>query len=390
MKIKSLIVAIAVMGASAPAFAQKGAVNTAKTEYEKYAAMKAASPKLAEPAIKAAKEAVDKAVVHEKTLNDPTAWTYKALIYADLALADTAFKSDDKIAEAANAVQKAVSLDKDGANKANIARANTLLGYYERGKGLQNFKAKNWANAYTAFNSGLKYIPKDTIIAYYAGASAQNAGNFAGAIESYSSILDQNYSFLEDVYINLAESYAANKDTANAMRTLSAASAKFPANSNLVKREIELGLNSGKYKETISKIEAQAAKEPGNKLYPFYLGIAYNSVKDYKKAEEAYQKAISIDPNFGDAYINLGGLIMNNGIDTYNKANKLPASKTTEFNALRKQAVAEFDRALPYLEKASQINPKSNLALQNLKQYYMIKNNSAKAAEIDAKIKALQ
>ncbi len=390
MKIKSLAVALAVMGCSLTAFAQKGAVNTAKTEYEKYAALKNSQPKLAEPSIKAAKEAVDKAVVHEKTMADPTAWTYKALIYADLAIADTTFKSDPLATEAAAAIQKAVSLDKDGANKANIDRANLILGYYERGKGLRYFKAKNYSDAFTAFSNGLKYLPKDTIIAYYAGASAQNSGNFKGAIDSYSTILDQKYSFLVDVYMNLAESYAANKDTAGAIRTLSEASAKFPEKADLVRREIEFSLASGRHKQVIDRITQQMQKEPGNKLYPFYLGIAYNTLGDSKKAEEAYSKAVSIDPNYGDAYLNLAGVIMNSGIDMYNRANKLPANKTAEYNAMKKKAVAEFDRALPFLNKAVELNPQSRLALQNLKQYYVIKNNAAKAAEVEAKIKALQ
>ena len=81
---------------------------------------------------------------------------------------------------------------------------------------------------------------------------------------------------------------------------------------------------------------------------------------------------------------------MNNGIELYNKANKLPVSKAAEFNALRKQSTAEFDRALPYLEKAVELNPKSTLALSNLRKYYSIKNNTAKVAELDAKIKAAQ
>jgi tetratricopeptide (TPR) repeat protein len=142
-------------------------------------------------------------------------------------------------------------------------------------------------------------------------------------------------------------------------------------------------------------------KNPTNRLYPFYLGIAYASILDDKKsteavkkdafikAEEAYKKAIAVDPSYGDAYINLGGLIMNNGIGIFNKANKIPTNKVAEYNAMKKLAITEFDRALPYLEKATQLNPKSELALRNLHQYYNVKNNPTKAAEVAAKIKAL-
>jgi len=184
--------------------------------------------------------------------------------------------------------------------------------------------------------------------------------------------------------------YAAQKDTAAAIKVLSEGVAKFPKSTDLATREIEFSLMSGKQKQIIDKISAQVAANPTNRLYPFYLGIAYNSIGDNKKAEDAYKKAIAVDPNYADAYINLGGLIMNNGIDLYNKGNKLPTNKIAEYNALRKQSTAEFDRALPYLEKAVELNPKSILALRNLKQYYSIKNNTAKMNEVDAKIKALQ
>ncbi len=52
--------------------------------------------------------------------------------------------------------------------------------------------------------------------------------------------------------------------------------------------------------------------------------------------------------------------------------------------------MAEFDRALPYLQKAVELNPKSEMSLTNLKKYYQVNNNTAKIAEIDAKIKALK
>lgn len=388
MKTRSLVLTFAVMGLSVTAFAQKGAVNTAKSEYEKYTGLRS-SPALAAPSIKSAKEAIDKAVVHEKTIADPTAWTYKALIYSDLALSDTTSASEPLITEASEALTKAKELDKDGANKSNIEQAGKALYQYQIQKGKRFYDKKDYATAYTEFNKGLVYVPGDTTANYAAGLSAMFAKDYPNAIARYNELLKTNYSQLESVYSNLSVLHAALKDTASAIKVLSEGTTKFPKSTDLATREIEFSLMSGKQKEIIQKIADQVEKNPTNRLYPFYLGIAYNSSGDNKKAEDAYKKAIQVDPNYGEAYINLGGLIMNNGIELYNKANKLPASKTTEFNALRKQSEAEFDRALPFLQKASELDPKSELALKNLRTYYSIKNNTAKVAEIDAKIKAL-
>ncbi|WP_207420810.1 tetratricopeptide repeat protein [Desertivirga brevis] len=386
MKKKSLILALAVSCISITASAQKSAIATAKEEYDKYTAMKA-QPKLAEPAMKAAQEAIDKAVVHEKTKEDVNAWTYKALIYSELAYDK---KTDDLANQAAEAIKKATALDVKGENKDKLKNANTLLYYYQVQKGKGHFDNKDYANAYNEFNKALVYNPGDTTANYASGLAAMYSKDYPKAIERYNELLKTNYSQLESIYSNLSIMYAAQKDTASAIRILSEGASKFPNSTDLATREIEFNLMSGKQKQVIDKISSQVEKNPTNRLYPFYLGIAYASAGDTKKAEEAYKKAIAVDPNYADAYVNLGGLIMNNGIDIYNKANKLPTSKVTEYNALKKQSAAEFDRALPYLEKSAQLNPNSELALRNLRTYYSIKNNTAKVAEIDAKIKALK
>lgn len=388
MKMKSFILAVAVTGISLTASAQKSAVSSAKTEYEKFLAIKA-QPKLAIPSLKAAKEAIDKAVVHEKTKEDVNAWTYKALIYAELASEKTTANAD-VITQAEEAIQKASSLDNAGANKDKLKTANQTLYYLQVQKGKEFYDKKDYTKAYTEFNKGLKYAPGDTTAAYAAGISAMYAKDYPNAIARYNELLKTDYSQLEGVYSNLSILYAGQKDTASAIRVLSEGVKRFPKSTDLATREIEFSLMSGKQKEIIEKITQQVAANPTNRLYPFYLGIAYNATGDNKKAEEAYKKAIEVDPNYTDAYINIGGLIMNNGIDMYNRANKLPTSKVAEYNALKKQSSAEFDRALPYLQKSVELDPKSNIALQNLKKYYSIKNNTAKVAEIDAKIKALE
>jgi len=385
MKKKSLILALAVSSISFTAFAQKAAIATAKEEYLKYSAMKG-QPKLAEPAIKAAQEAIDKAVVNEKTKEDVNAWTYRALIYSELAYDK---KTDDLANQASEAIKKATALDVKGENKDQLKTANQLLYYYQVQKGKGLFDKNDYTNAYTEFNKALAYQPGDTTANYASGLAAMYAKDYPKAIQSYNELLKTNYSQLESVYSNLSIMYAAQKDTASAIRVLSEGATKFPNSTDLATREIEFSLMTGKQKQVIDKISSQVEKNPTNRLYPFYLGIAYSSAGDNKKAEDAYKKAIAVDPNYADAYINLGGLIMNNGIELYNKANKLPANKNAEYNAMKKQATTEFDRALPYLEKSVELSPKSSLALKNLRTYYSIKNNTAKVAEIDAKLKAL-
>lgn len=396
MNFKSLIIGSSILMLSVAVFAQTFEIEKARSEYGKYITFKK-NPAAAGTAIKAAKESIDKAVAHKKTSTNPEAWTYKALIDAEMALADSTSNTNPNplVVSAQEAIKKAKELDTKGEHKNNIDAATNVLYNLNLTNAIKLFNGKKYAEAYPEFVKGLNYLPGDTISNYYAGASAQNSKNYPAAIQHYTELLKTNFSYLPDVYANLAETYVSKGDTTMAIKTLGDASSKYPQNQNLVEREIQLSLTAGKGKEIIQKIEAQVVKNPTAKIFPFYLGLAYNAEKNYAKAEEAYKKAVAIDPQYQDAYINLGTVIMNNGIEIYNKANsqynnkKLTPAQLAEYNKIKAKATAEFERALPFLEKAVELNPKSKLALNNLRYYYSVRSNNAKVAEIDAKINAL-
>lgn len=389
MKMKSILTVFALLAVNTAVFAQKGELNSAKTNYDKYVQLKeAGSSALGLSNLKSAKSSIDKASVNEKTQNDPAVWTYKALIEADLALLDTTSAAEGIMDGAKSAVIKAIELDKDGANKANLSRTNDLFGQFELNKGVKAYQSQKFKDAYTAFNKSLTYRPGDTTLTYYTGLSAINAEDYPAAIEKYKSLVETNYSQNKSIALDLSKLYAIQKDTANAIAVASKYGAKFNDQA-LATQEIELSLMSGKEKEIIGKITEQIAKDPKNKLHQFYLGIAYGAAKNYAKSEEAYKAALAIDPNYADATLNLGSSILNQGIDLYNTANKLPANKQKEYEAGIKSANAQFDRALPYLTLATELDPKSYNAWENLKTYYIIKKNQAKVDEIKKKLENL-
>lgn len=391
MKIKSLALAIIFSGSSLLAFAQKGELSSAKSNYEKFLQLKQAnSAALGLTNLTSAKASVDKAVAHEKTMNDASAWAFKALIYADMAVLDTVpATSKPIITEAVAAIAKAKELDKSGAVKKQIDDANAIVAQYELNDGVKAYQANRFEDAYKSFSNSLAYRPGDTTLTYYAGLSAINAKNYKAGIENYEALTKTNFSSNPQIYLDLSRLYTMQKDTAKAILVAAEGSKKFSQNSALATQEIELSLMSGKQNEVLAKISEQEQKDPKNKLLPFYLGIAYNAANNNPKAIEAYKRAIAIDPEYGDANLNLGGLILNNGIELYNKANKLPQSKQKEYDVMLKTANSEFDNAFPYLKKAADLNPKSKISLENLKTYYIIKKNQAKVDEIAQKIKAL-
>lgn len=189
---------------------------------------------------------------------------------------------------------------------------------------------------------------------------------------------------------------------------------KYPTNSDLRKREIEISLQTGKQQEVLGKIESAIANDPKNKLLYYYAGLTnsylaegiakeMSKTKDvaakkalqikkdaaYNKAAELYKKAVEIDPNYFEAYLNLGYVSISPAIDLYNAANQLPPSQQKEYDAAIAKSKAQFDVAKPYILKALAINPKSIDALTNLKTYYLGTKDPAHATEIQKQIDAL-
>lgn len=387
---KSLVFAFALLGFAYSASAQKGELSTAKINYEKYVTLKdAGSAVLAAPSLTIAKSAIDKASANEKTAVDASTWFYKVLIYANLAISETDLVlSESLIQTAKEAFNKAVKLDTEKKNTDLFASTNDILAQFQLNKGVKAFQIQDFKQAYEAFDLSLTYRPADTILTYYAGLAAINAQDYPAAIKKYSDLVKTSYSANKEIALDLSRLYVMQKDTANAILIASTYASKFN-DSKLATQEIELSLMSGKQKEVISRINDQILKDPSNKMQFFYLGIAYDALKDVKNAEISYKKALEIDPKYQDAALNLGTNYLNAGIDFYNKANLLPGSKQKEYDLGMKNANIEFDRAFPYLKLSFDLNPKSESVLQNLKTYYMLKKNQAKVDEMTSLLKQL-
>ena len=230
MKIKSFILAVVFTVPSLMVFAQKGEVANAKKNYDNFIQLKDAnSLPLAIPNLKSAKTSVDKAVLNEKSAADPAAWTYKALIYAEMALMDTVSATSKPLFDEAQAAhKKALELDKNGANKANIDHAHTaLFSQYELNQGVKAYQTNNFADAYTSFANALTYRPGDTTITYYAGLSAINSKNFDAGIKNYELLTKTDFSANRQIYLDLSRLYSMKGDTAKAISIAGEGATKF-------------------------------------------------------------------------------------------------------------------------------------------------------------------
>jgi Tfp pilus assembly protein PilF len=416
MKIKLLMAGLLGL-VSATAFAQKGELSTAKSEYDNYEGLRGSKATLAvaTKSLGTAKTSIDKAAVNEKTAALPQTFALKGAIYAALAVQDTvAATSLPLFTTADESLKKAKELDTKAENKQVIDNAYLNLAQYQLTKGVAEYGAQKYDQAYHSFDYYRTVLPEDTNAIYYTGLAAANAKNYPAAITNYNKLVTTKYSKNAGVYMDLSSLYLASKDTTNALKSVSDGITKYPSNTDLRKREIEISLQTGKEKEVIQKIQTALAADPKNKTLYYYAGLTYSQtaetiikeqgkakdpaakatlqqqkVDNYNKAADMYKKALEIDPNYFEANLNLGYVILNPAIDAYNAANKLPANKQKEYDAAIAKANAQFDLAKPYLVKATELNPKSLDALTNLRTYYLGKKDNVNAEATKKKIDAL-
>jgi len=375
--------------AAGSAFAQKSELTKAKSEFEKYQQManEKTMASVADNSLKAAKEAIDKAAAHDKTKDLPETYAYKAIIEASYAAKDSSGGGQNFTAADA-ALKKAKETDKDGKNKEVIQNAGLYLAQSKLNEGVKAYDAKDFAKAYSAFDYYRSVLPNDTNAIYYTGLAAINAKMYDKAIPQYQKLLTTNFTKKQQVYGDLSAIYLMQKDTANALKVISEGVQKFPKDADMAKREIEISLQSGKTQELTQKIDAAIQADPNNKTMHFYAGMIKSEQKQFDAAAEHYKKAIEIDPNYAEAYVNMGYVLITPGIDLFNQANKLPQNKAKEYAAQKAKAMAYFEKAKPYLDKAVELNPKSVEALNNLKTYYLAKNDTNNANATQQKIDA--
>ena len=390
MNVKSILLGALVLSSSA-ALAQTSNLRKAKSSYDKFNEVKSVgSAELGAADLAAAKEALDKAIEHDKTKDLAETWTYYALVNADLALMDSTEAGESYIQAAEEARQKALSLDEENENEQNLNVLSSILAQYEMNKGVKAWDSQDFPSAYNSFDKGLTYLPGDTTLLYYSGLAAINSQDYDKALSKYVELVPiDSFSSNKQIILDVSRLYLMQGDTTNAIKYAEIGANKYPEDGELATQNIELNLMAGNEEKIINTITAQAEKDPENENLHYYLGIAYSALDDIENAEAAYRRALDVNPDYLDANINLGGLILNKGIDHFNKTNNASLQQA-EYDAEIKKAYDIFDSALPYLQKAVDLDGSSFLALTNLKKYYEIKEDTDKIAELQARIDALQ
>jgi len=388
MNIKKGLIFAALFVSAGSLFAQTGNIKKAQTNFQKYFEVKqAGTPQLGATYINAAKEAIDAAVVHEKTKESAEAWMIYSLVYGNIG-SDS--NNEEQINLAKDAIAKARSFDKDKKNEENIKNSEHNLYAFSFNKGIASWEKQDFPAAYAAFNDALSYMPGDTTLTYYAGVAAVQSQDIAKGLEKYLALVDRkDYSEHKKIVRDLPNLYLTLNDTTNAIKYAGLAAQMYPEDNEIANQNINYNIALGNTAGIMNELKSQIEKEPTNKILYFYLGIAESSLGDNNKAYNAYQKALEIDPAYVDANINAGVSLVNIIKEELTAINEDKNLNNNQYNAKVTALKEKIKPAEVYFNKVVEAEPNNESALRGLKSVYDFLQVEDKAKAIQDKLDAL-
>lgn len=340
-----------------------------------------------------AKEAIDDAAKHDKTINDARTWFYRGNIYYDIAMsADENYRNldPDPLGVALESYNRARELDAKEEYTSNIQQYTLAIGEGYYNQGVINYNDLDYKGAALSFeksfNVSLEVGRVDTSALYNAAVAAILGQENKMAKGYYERALELEY-HRPDIYASLAELYKSECDTALALATIVKGRELFPEDFNLLIAETNVYLTTDENENAISNLEIAKEIDQTNPSIFFAVGTIYDQMGDVDKAMVAYEEAIELDPDYFEANYNLGALYVNMAADILDKANNLPLDAVKEYEEQTTLANEMLKKSIPYLEKSLELMPDDINTLVSLKEIYTRMGMMEKLDEIDKLLK---
>jgi tetratricopeptide (TPR) repeat protein len=420
---KKSIFTIALIGITSIGFSQRGEIRSAesaiddKNYQEALTQLELAEPQLADEKDKwIARYHLAKAKAHGNMAKEKTG-------DAMVSELDTAFKSLDEV----------LKLEKDNEDALNFQNQlkQTMVQAAIDGQNEGDFE-----NAEKLLYKTYKLNENDTVMLYYAASAAVNGKLYDKALNHYQKLLDVGFdgatvqymatntetgeeevfqtenmrdisvksggytdpkekktpSVTGEIAKNITLIYIEQDQPDKALAAIEKAKEENPGDVDLLQAEADLYYRTGKvdkYEEVMKEVIKQDPENPS--LY-YNLGVASEELGDKEAAKDYYKKAIELNPEMINAYINLAALTLSQEREIVEEMNALGNSPADnkKYQKLNEEKKQFYKDALPYLEKATELDPENLSALQTqLNIYYQLEQNE-KAEKLQKKINELR
>lgn len=341
-------------------------------------------------------KSIEAAKTLEKTKDWPKTYYVSGLVHQAIAKAD-----NEELAEQAGGepllqsfedFKKAYNMEGAGTLQASIDANMINMSNQVLNEAIEAYNANEFEKAYKYFTKTLeiKKMPVfgeaiDTAIMYNAAIAAQRAGNWDGAIKYYKEATKYGYGEAT-TYILLKEAQLKTGDTTAAVETIKEGFEKYPTNKDMLGTLINYYLlESDNAEEALRYLEVARQQEPENAAYYSAEASIHDKLGNKEKAIELYKKAIELNPDLFEAQYNLGVIFYNDAVEASNEANEIKDNEA--YQKARDEANKMFKDALPYIEKAHELQPEERSIMSTLKTLYYRLKMEDKYQEMEEKLK---
>jgi tetratricopeptide (TPR) repeat protein len=340
---KKVLVLIIAISISLGAVAQMGKVSTASSFID-------------QGALDKAKEALDQALVNEKSMNNPKTFTTKGKLCQEVFKSENPkFKAlyTNPLEEAYAAYEKAIELDPKGTVKKQLSLTSTflLLGNDFITQGVQKFEAQDYTGALNSFEFNIKIASSDLYIGavdsgiyFNAGLAAYNGKMYEKAIPYFKKCAEMKYEKTMPYFLEY-QSHMALKDTTSAGETLQRAFKAYPDNQDVILQLVDHYMKINKLTEAFSYINLAKSKDPNNSSLYWAEGVLFMKQEKYKEAIASLTKSVELKGDQFDTQFNLGVCYYNLAVELFKKADLVKQQQRqmlclqTQFLILKKQVL---------------------------------------------------
>jgi tetratricopeptide (TPR) repeat protein len=307
--------------------------------------------------------------------------------------ADTKPIHPDPLGEASKAIEEANKLNADGKADKDIANSIKSLKAALETEAVVQYDKKNFKGAHDNFVKilDLNKLPQmkntiDTIYYYYGGRAALEDSNYTEANRMFEEAVANKY---EDpfLYVFRKQAYFGSGDTAKGVAVIKEGFKKYPENQSILIEMINYYLTSNQGDEALKLLNVAKASDPQNVSYTFAEATLYDKMGRFEDAERSYKACMDINPNYFDAAYNLGVLYFNKAVKIYEEASKV--TDNTAYEKVKKEGDDVLLQAVPYMQKAHEIDPKDRASLETLKTIFYRLKMDDQYNQVVQEIKAL-
>jgi len=183
--------------------------------------------------------------------------------------------------------------------------------------------------------------------------------------------------FIHKMIIN---SYRQLEQNEKALEAVQRAEKESPEDYGLLVDEANVYYALGNKEMFKTKLEEAIKINDSDPSLYFNIGVMKSELGDKEGAIASYKKAIEINPEYFDAYNNIGATVLEEAAAIVEEMNK--TTNDAKYTKLQKDQEDVYRRALPFYEKAFELNNTSTSVVQTLKGIYYNLEMDAKAKEI--------